>query len=221
VYKAAQEARRQVLEVAAEELEANIDDLEIVDGQVQVKGVPDKGISLKQIAATTTAFGGHYEPIFGRGRVAPPVSAPGFVAHLARVHVDQETGVVRVLDYVAVQDVGRAINPAGIEGQVRGGVAQGIGWALLERIVYDENGQLRTGTLMDYALPNSVQVPPIDVIALEVPSPEGPLGARGVGEPPIVPGAAVIANAILDATGVRPTDVPITAERLLSALRNR
>ncbi|MBV9282370.1 MAG: molybdopterin-dependent oxidoreductase, partial [Chloroflexi bacterium] len=219
VRKAAEEARRQVLAIAAEDLEAAPGDLEIVDGEVRVRGVPDRGVSLKRIAQLSTAFGGRYEPVLGHGRAAPPVSAPGFVAHLARVRVDEETGLVRLLDYLAVQDVGRIINPAGIHGQVEGGVAQGIGWALYERMVYDEEGHLRTATFADYDLPSATEVPPITTVLLEAPSPDGPLGARGVGEPPVVAGAAAIANAILDAVGVRPTELPMTPESVLAALR--
>lgn len=218
VHKAAADAKRQVLEIAADRLEAAPEDLVIVDGQVQVKGVPDRGIDVAEIASLSTAFGGKYEPILGNGRAAPPDSAPGFVAHLARVHVDEETGLVRVLDYVAVQDVGRSINPVGIEGQVYGGVVQGLGWALYEGMLYDEDGRLRTASFMDYALPSAPEIPPIDIVLVEVPSPLGPLGARGVGEPPIVAGAAAIANAIYDAVGVRPTEIPMTPERVLQAL---
>lgn len=220
VRQAAEDARRQVLALVSEELEAAPEDLEIVGDRVQVKGVPDSGMTLKQVAALSTAFGGKYEPIQGQGRVAPSISAPGFVAHLARVRVDEETGVVEVLDYVSVQDVGKIINPAGIHGQVRGGVAQGIGWALYEAIIYDEDGHLRTGSFMDYALPTMMHVPPIDSILVEVPFPGGPLGARGVGEPPVVAGAAAIANAILNATGVRPTELPMTPERVLHTLHS-
>ncbi len=218
VTKAAAEARRQVLEIAADNLEASPEDLDIVGDQVQVRGVPSRGVSLKQIARLSTSFGGKYEPILGHGRAAPPNAAPGFVAHLARVHVDEETGVVRVLDYVAIQDVGRAINPAGIADQIQGGVVQGIGWALYERLIYDDDGRLRTTTFADYDLPSSVEAPPIDTVMVEVASPEGPLGARGVGEPPVVPGGAVIASAILDATGVALTSLPMTPEQVLAAL---
>ena len=214
VMKAAEEARQQVLAIAAEHLEAAPQDLLIVDGRVQVKGVPDRGVSLAEIASMSTNFGAKYEPVYGQGRSAPPDSAPGFVAHLARVRVEPDTGYVQVLDYVSVQDVGRAINPAGIHDQVHGGVAQGIGWALLENLAYDEGGHLRTATFADYALPTGVEVPPITSLLVEVPSPEGPLGARGVGEPPVVPCAAAIANAIRDAAGVRMTDLPMTPERV-------
>jgi CO/xanthine dehydrogenase Mo-binding subunit len=219
VRKAAEEARQQVFGIVANELEAAPEDLEIVDGRVQVKGVPDRGMSLKDVAELSTGFGSSEGPVVGAGRNAPPVAAPGFVVHLARVHVDEDTGRVQVLDYVSVQDVGKAINPAGVYDQVYGGIAQGIGWALFESIAYDEDGRLRTGSFMDYALPSSTDVPPIDCVLVEVPYPDGPLGARGVGEPPIVAGAGAIANAIYDATGVRPTDLPMTAERVLALLQ--
>jgi CO/xanthine dehydrogenase Mo-binding subunit len=218
VLQAAEEARRQVFAIAAEELEAAAEDLEIVDGEVRVRGVPDRGIALQKIAQLSTMFGGHYEPILGHGRAAPPVSAPAFVAHLARVHVDQETGEVEVREYTAVQDVGKIINPAGIEDQVHGGVSQGLGWALYERIVY-EDGRLRTGSLMDYALPSIRHVPAMDSVLVEIPFEKGPLGARGVGEPPVVPTAAAVANAIYDAVGVRPTELPMTPEVVLAALQ--
>jgi CO/xanthine dehydrogenase Mo-binding subunit len=219
VMRAAQESRRQILEIAADHLEAALEDLQIVGDQVQVRGVPDRGVSLQRIAQLSTGFGQKYQPVLGHGRVGQPQAAPGFVAHLARVHVDSDTGVVRILEYVSAQDVGRAINPAGVEGQVRGGVTQGIGWALYEQIVYDESGHLRTGTFADYDLPSAPEIPLIENIMIEVPSTDGPLGARGVGEPPVVPGAAAIANAIYDAIGLRPTDLPITPEKVLALLR--
>ncbi len=142
-----------------------------------------------------------------------------FAAHVARVAVDPETGEVRVLDYVAAQDVGRAINRAEVEGQIHGGVMQGIGWALFEGLQYDENGQLLTATLMDYALPQSESAPTITPLVVEVPSGLGPFGARGVGEPPVVPVAATIANAIRDAVGVRMTQLPMSPERVFASLQ--
>ncbi|HXG04334.1 MAG TPA: molybdopterin cofactor-binding domain-containing protein, partial [Candidatus Binatia bacterium] len=126
-------------------------------------------------------------------------------------------GRVRPLRHLVVQDVGRAINPAAIEGQIMGAVAQGTGWALLERMAYDAEGRLMSATLLDYALPAADQVPPIEAHLVEVPSEEGPLGARGVGEPPVVAAAAAIANAVADATGVRPTALPITSAWLAGA----
>jgi CO/xanthine dehydrogenase Mo-binding subunit len=218
VLSAAREARTQIFTIAAEMLEAAIDDLELREGKVMVKGVPEKHVTLQQIAASSMNFGAPYEPVLGRGRSANRFASPTFTAHLAKVAVDPETGQVRVLDYVAVQDVGRAINPAEVEGQIHGGVVQGIGWALFEEMAYDENGQLLTSTLMDYALPQSRDIPTITPLLVEIPSPLGPFGAKGVGEPPVIPVAAAIANAIRDAVGVRMTELPMTPERVFAAL---
>jgi len=219
VLKAASDARTQIFIIAAEMLEASPEDMELRDGRVMVKGVPEKYITLQQIAANSMRFGAPYEPVYGRGRSANRVSSPMFAAHLARVAVDPETGEVRVLDYIAAQDVGRAINPAEVEGQIHGGVVQGIGWALFEGMAYDEQGQLLTSTLMDYALPHSQDAPIITPILVEVPSELGPFGAKGVGEPPVVPVAAAIANAIRDAVGVRLSELPMTPERVYDAMR--
>ena len=219
VLAAARDARDQVFTIAAEMLEASAVDMELRDGKVMVKGVPEKYVTLQQIAANSMRFGAPYEPVYGRGRSANRVSSPMFAAHLARVAVDPETGEVRVLDYVAAQDVGRAINPAEVEGQIHGGVVQGMGWALFEGMAYDEYGQLLTPTLMDYALPHSQDVPTITPLLVEVPSELGPFGAKGVGEPPVVAVAAAIANAIRDAVGVRMTQIPMTPERIFASLR--
>jgi CO/xanthine dehydrogenase Mo-binding subunit len=219
VLAAARDARTQVFSIAAEMLEASAEDMELRDGKVMVKGVPEKYVTLQQIAANSMRFGAPYEPVYGRGRSANRVSSPMFAAHLAKVAVDPETGEVRVLDYIAAQDVGRAINPAEVEGQIHGGVVQGIGWALLEGMTYDEQGQLLTSTLMDYALPQSQDVPIITPLLVEVPSALGPFGAKGVGEPPVVPVAAAIANAIRDAVGVHMTQLPMTPERVFASLR--
>lgn len=219
VQAAAREAHSQLLTIASEMVEASPDDLEMREGRIVVKGVPEKFVTLQQIAANTMRFGAPYEPVYGRGRSAIRVPSPAFAAHLAKVAVDPETGEVRVLDYVAAQDVGRAINPAEVEGQIHGGVVQGIGWALFEGMTYDEDGQLLTSTLMDYALPLGKDVPTITALVVEVPSNLGPFGARGVGEPPVVPVAAAIANAVKDAVGARVTEIPMTPERVLAAMQ--
>lgn len=221
VLAAASDARKQILDIASDMLEAAPEDLELADGKVSVKGVPGKSIELTKITRSSMRYAGRYEPVYGRGRVANKVSSPMFAAHLAKVAVDPDTGEVRVLDYVAAQDVGFAINPAEVEGQIHGGVTQGIGWALFEGMVYSEDGQLLTSTLMDYALPLSKDVPNITPILVKVPSALGPFGAKGVGEPPVVPVAAAIANAIRDAVGVRVTQLPITPERLYTALHKQ
>ncbi len=218
VLKAAEDARQQVLEIAGQRLEASPEDLEIADGKVSVKGLPSRSITLKEIATRSMNFGAKYAPVFGRGNSAITSSAPGFAAHLVKVKVDQETGDVEVLDYVAVQDVGFAINPGEVEGQIHGGVTQGLGWALYEQMVYDENGTLLSGSLMDYAIQNAPQVPSIDVQLVQIPAPDGPFGAKGVGEPPIIPGGAAVANAIFDATNVRINELPAVPERVLHAI---
>jgi len=218
VLAAAQDARSQILSVAAEMLEASTDDLDIEGDRVVVRGAPGKDVTLKQIASASMRYAGKYAPVYGSGRSALSTTSPVFGVHVARVAVDPETGSVRVLDYLAVQDVGFAINPAEVEGQIVGGITQGLGWALYEGYVYDENGQLLTSTLMDYALPHSPEVPRITPVLVEIPSPLGPFGAKGVGEPPVVPVSAAIANAIHDAVGARVTQLPITPERLFKAM---
>jgi CO/xanthine dehydrogenase Mo-binding subunit len=218
VQQAAAEARQQILDIAAQHLEAAAEDLEIVDGSVRVKGVPSSGVSLKQIAQMSMSFGAKYEPVFGRGSTAITESAPGFAVHLAEVEIDDVTGETKVCRYVAVQDVGFAINPAAVEGQIHGGVAQGIGWALYEGMSYDADGQLLTASLMDYALPRAEMIPPIETVLVEVPSERGAYGSKGVGEPPAIPGPAAIANAIRDAAGVRVTEIPIKPQALARRL---
>src|SRR5437763_1138002 len=219
VLAAAQDARNQILSIASEMLEAAVGDLDIEGNKVVVRGTPSKSVALSEIASASMRFAGQYEPVYGRGRAAIKQSSPMFAVHVAKVAVDPETGEVRVLDYVAVQDVGFAINPAEVEGQIFGGVTQGIGWALFERLVYDENGQVLTASLMDYALPLSKDIPKITPVLDEIPSALGPFGAKGVGEPPVVPVGAAIANAVRDAVGTRVTQLPITPERLFEAMQ--
>jgi CO/xanthine dehydrogenase Mo-binding subunit len=222
VLKAAEDARIQTLLLASEELEADPADLEIVDGKVQVKGVPDKAINLSQLAGETMRFGGRYAPVLGQGRNAVRDRAPGFCAQLAEVEVDQETGEVTVQRLVIIQDVGRAINPLAVEGQMMGGAMQGLGWALHENMIYSEDGQNLTATLMDYTIPHFTDSPvDLETVLIEVPADTGPLGARGVGEPPVVPTAGAVANAVKAATGVRVTDIPMTAPRVLTAIQGQ
>lgn len=216
VIQAASEARAQVLEIASEEFEAAVEDLEIVDGSVQVRGVPGKAIPLGELAGKTMQFGGRYAPVMGHGRHADNTASPAFCAQLAEVEVDPDTGRVDVQRLVLVQDVGRAINPLAIQGQMMGGAVQGLGWALHEELVYDESGQLLSGTWMEYDLPSADRAPAnIEMELVEVPSDRGPYGARGVGEPPVIATAAAVANAIADATGRRLTQLPMTPPRVL------
>ena len=216
VHEAATEARRQLLEIATDELEAAPDDLEIIDGRVAVRGVPDRFVEITKLVALSTDFMGRYRPIQATGRSAVQGASPQFTVHIARVKVDRETGDFALTGYAAIQDVGRAINPAEIEGQVHGGAAQSLGRAFGEQMVYDSEGQLRTGTLVDYELPTVDMMPAVDVHLLEIASPHGPLGAKGVGEPPAIPGAAALAIAVSRATGVRVRDLPIDRSKLVS-----
>ena len=146
-------------------------------------------------------FGGRYEPIEGHGGSAQTRGAPSVAAHLSHVRVDRETGEVEVLEHVIAQDVGRALNPALVEGQMRGGAAQGIGWALYEQLEHDEDGRLLTGSFLDYAIPRAENVPEIDTLIVEVPAPDGPYGAKGIGEAPVVAAPAAVANAVAAALG--------------------
>jgi CO/xanthine dehydrogenase Mo-binding subunit len=220
VRAAAEDARRQILEVAGSELEISPDDLELVDGEVRAVGSPDTKLSLARVARLTTGFGGRYPPVAGNGRTVPRELAPSAAVSLAHVRVDPDTGEVRCLRIVAAQDVGRAINPSLCEGQITGGAAQSLGWALLEELRHDDDGRLLNGSFLGYALPRAEQVPPIEPILVEVPSPYGPFGARGIGESAIVPGAAAIANAVAAATGARFHELPLTPARVWRALRD-
>jgi CO/xanthine dehydrogenase Mo-binding subunit len=218
VQLAAEDARRQVLHVAAMELEAEESDLVLRGGAVFPKGKPDRGISLAQLGAKLSGFASPYPPIEGHGSAMPPEIAPSAACAIVHARVDFDTGRVELVEYVAVQDVGRAINPALCEGQMRGGAVQAIGMALFEELNHDADGQLLSGSFMSYTLPRSDSVPEIECVIVEVPAPHGPLGARGIGESAVVPGAAAVANAISRAAGVRLQQLPMTPQRIWEAL---
>jgi CO/xanthine dehydrogenase Mo-binding subunit len=220
VQRAAEAAREKLLQAASEELEIGPGDLEVVDGVVRAVGAPDRSISVEDIAKKALRFGGRYEPVEGHGGSAQTSLAPSVSAHIAHVRVDRGTGEVELLGYAIVQDVGKALNPALVEGQMRGGAAQAIGWALYEELVHDEDGQLLSGSFLDYAIPSADRVPPIDTVIVEVAAPDGPFGAKGIGEAPVVPGPAAIANAIHAATGVRLRELPMTPPRVWAALND-
>jgi CO/xanthine dehydrogenase Mo-binding subunit len=221
VERAAREARERLLKVAAAELEIAPEDLEVVDGEVRPVGAPGRAVSLAELASKTLTFGSPHEPIEGYGGVAQVSRAPGAAAHLSHVRVDPETGGVTAVAHVIAQDVGRALNPALVEGQMQGGTAQGIGWALLEELAYDENGQLRSGSFAEYTMPSAELVPAIETLIVEVPAPDGPFGAKGVGEPPVVAVPPAVANAIAAASGARMRELPMTPMRVWNALRER
>ena len=220
IAKAATDAKQKLLEIAADEFEASAEDLEIIEGKAQVKGVPDKQIPIGNLVSISRSRLGGLGPVVGEGTDAMPENAPGFVVHLTKVHVDPDTGHITPLHYVAVQDVGFAMNPLLVEGQMQGGGIQGLGMGLNEQVIYDADGQLLTGTFMDYDLPRIDTVPTFESVIVENPSRIGPFGARGIGEPPITAGAAALANAVKDATGVRVNKLPIRAPELWEAMHS-
>jgi carbon-monoxide dehydrogenase large subunit len=223
---AARALRDRVRRVAAALLEAHEDDVELSGGRASVRGTPDRGLTLGQLGRTV-----HFRSNELRG-VEPSLEATVHYtnpqawtftngAHLAVVEVDLETGAVRVVKYVAVDDCGRLVNPALVDGQVRGGVVQGIGGALMEHCVYDASGQLLTGTLMDYAVPTAAGLPPIEVHHLETPAPHLAGGFKGAGEGGTTGAPGAILNAVNDALapyGAMLTEQPVTSERVLRAL---
>src|SRR5881398_217062 len=172
-------------------------------------------MSLKEIAAKAAQTGG---PLTAAASVNAGGQAPGFTTQFCDVEVDPETGKVTILRFVAAQDVGKAIHPSYVEGQIQGGVAQGIGWALNEEYIYDKSGRLDNAGFLDYRVPVASDMPMIEAVMIEVPNPRHPFGARGVGEVPIVPPMAAVANAVADATGIRMRDLPISPPKLRAAI---
>jgi len=220
VLQAAEDARRQTFEIAAAELEASVHDLELVDGKITVRGAPSKGITLATIGKKGNLYMSKTPPVLGKANPAFTQQAPGFAAQLARLELDPDTGEVTLLDFVVVQDVGKAINPMGVAGQMQGGAVQSIGMALTEGLQFDDSGRLTNPSLLDYRKLTAADLPNLETIIVEVPAPAGPFGARGVGEPPIIPAPAAIANAIQNATGARLTELPMSPERIALALVN-
>jgi CO/xanthine dehydrogenase Mo-binding subunit len=219
VLLAAEGARRQLFEIAAAELEADPDDLEIRDGAIHPRGAPSRSVTLHTLG--TRVASGDCPPVDGTGRAPYLPPSPSVTVHLAHVRVDAETGRVDVLGWAAAQDVGRALNPALCEGQLHGGIAQAIGWALYEELLADEDGQLLNGAFTGYAIPGTGDVPELDTRLVEVPAPDGPFGAKGIGEAPVVAGPAAVANAIAAATGARLRRLPMTPERVWAALHEQ
>jgi CO/xanthine dehydrogenase Mo-binding subunit len=221
VLAAAEDARSQLVHIAARELEVDPDSCVIADGRIGSADAGGKSLSLASLGARLTGFGSAHPPVEGHGTAVPPELAPSAAAALVHVAVDTDTGEVLIREYVAIQDVGRAINPSLCEGQMTGGAAQSIGFALYEELAHDELGQILSGSFLNYALPSTETVPRIETVIVEVPSPYGPHGARGIGESAIVPGAPAIANAVAAATGVRPQELPMTRPRVWRALSGR
>ena len=228
---AAEQARTFLLKEAAEMLKFDAADLESRDDRIFPKEMPEAGISIEEVSASLRAKG---ILVTGTGTFTPatpealdpetglgiPYGAYSYATQIAEVEVDTETGEVTVLRLTAAQDVGRAINPMAIEGQIEGGVAQGVGYALMEEVVV-EDGVIVNPSFSNLLIPTALDVPPIKSVIVEVPEPTGPYGAKGTGEPPACPTAAAIINAIYDAVGVQITSTPVTAEKVYMALKKK
>ncbi len=214
---AAEATREALIEAAALQLEIAPEDLELADGAVRPRGAPGRAIPIARLVRANERAG--RAPIEGHARSEILSLSPSVAGHVAHVRVDRESGRVAVLGQHLVQDVGRVLNPALVAGQQRGAVAQAVGWALRERLAHDAKGQPLTTTFLDYALPRAGDVGQVDVTSVEVPSPDGPFGAKGIGEAPVIPGPAAIANAIAAATGVRLRRLPMDPPSVWRALR--
>jgi CO/xanthine dehydrogenase Mo-binding subunit len=226
VLKASRELRGQLLSAAATLLGVDLDAVELADGVVRaadgrslplpelLRACSRMGVPRSQLGVYHAPAGEPVDLEKGAGKVFPDYT---YGAHAAEVEVDTETGVVKVLKLVAVHDVGRAINPLSVEGQIQGGAVQGLGYALMEDVVV-ERGVNMTTSFASYLIPSAVDVPDVRAIVVESGEGLGPFGARGIGEPPIGPPAAAVANAIEDATGARLSGLPLTSERIARAL---
>ncbi len=211
-YEAGQDIKRQMTARAAEIWQVRPEDVTYERGVLQCRTDPSKRFTFQQLAAQLQATGG---TIVGRASVDPPGAGGAFATHLVDVEVDPETGKVTILRYTAVQDTGKAIHPSYVEGQMQGGAVQGIGWALNEEYVYNDQGVMTNASFLDYRMPTSLDLPMIDTVIVEVPNPGHPFGVRGVGEVPIVPPPAALANAIYRAVGVRMRRLPMAPGRVL------
>jgi carbon-monoxide dehydrogenase large subunit len=223
VYRAAGVVQDKARRIAAHMLEAAPEDVVLSEGRYQVKGTPEPSLTLMQIA--DRAYGGSLPDDMTPGLEAtdyfkPPKLTYPFGAHVAVVEVERDTGIVHVRDIYSVDDCGPRVSPMLAEGQVHGGLAQGIAQALWEEMVYDENGQLLTGSLMDYAAPRAPMLPSFKTDQTETPTPRNPLGAKGIGEAATIGSTPAIVNAVVDALGARHLDMPLRPERVWRALQD-
>ncbi len=219
VQQGAQDAKNQLMVMAANALECNVEDLELASGDITVKGSPEKRISIQALTMQTAGFGTVFPSIVGKGNTAAGRPVPTFTAVAVKVEVDPDTGEVTILDAVCVEDVGQAINPTLVEGQIQGGLSQALGIGLSEEMQWDEKGILRNPTLLDYRIPTALDLPNLHAELMNFGAGLNELyGAKGVGEPPIIAGAAALANAVYNAVGARVHVIPVTAERILKAL---
>src|SRR3984957_14892053 len=216
--QAAEKVVEQLKSRAAQIWDIPVEAVEWKDGQAFPAGSNAGAFDPLSIAAIALKSGRTGGPISAEVSLNAQGAGPGFATHLCDVEVDPETGHVTILRYTAVQDVGKAIHPSYVEGQVQGGAVQGVGWALSEEYIYNSKGQMENAGFLDYRCPVASDVPMIEAVLVEVPNPRHPFGARGVGEVPIIPPMAAIANAICSATGLRMPDLPISPPKLRAAM---
>lgn len=215
-YNAAEDVKAEMSRRAAQQLEVDDDDIEFQEGSFVCKSDPTQRLTFAEVAASQGSTGG---PITGKGAINASGPGNAFAVHIVDVEVDPDTGKVKILRYTAVQDVGKAVHPSYVEGQIQGGAVQGIGWALSEGYFYTADGQLANPTFLDYRMPTTFDIPLIETILVEVPNPASPHGIRGVGEVPLVPPMAAIANALYDALGCRLGELPMSPDRVVAALQ--
>ncbi len=227
-HAAAESVRDKIVQLASDELEVAPGDLELIGGVVRVKGSPDQAIPLGELAVRANPLRGAVTPGTQPGLEAtayfgPECGSTASGVHAMLVEVDVETALVEIKRYVVVHDCGRVINPLLVEGQIHGGVAHGIGNAFYEQLVYDESGQLLNASFMDYLLPTATDVPRIETVHVETPSPLNPLGVKGVGEAGAIPTGALFAQAVEDALadlGVEINEMPLSPNRLFEIIRD-
>lgn len=215
-YQAANDIKDQLINRAAMIWGIDKDQVIYNDGIIESKVDTGLRISFKELAEQLNETGG---PVSASASVSPMEAGAAYAVHIVDVEVDPETGKIDVLRYTALQDVGKAVHPAYVEGQIQGGVAQGVGWTLNEEYFYDSDGRMKNVSLLDYRMPIAMDLPMIDVVLVEVANPGHPYGVRGVGEVPIVPPLPAIADAVYNATGVRFYDLPINPSRVVNALQ--
>ena len=217
-YEAAQDIKQQMIERAARIWDISPEDVEYSDGVISHKSEPELRFTFKELAARLNGTGG---PIAGRANVDPRGVGGAFAVHIVDVEVDPDTGKVEILRYTALQDAGKAIHPGYVEGQIQGGAVQGIGWALNEEYYFNDSGEMANSSFLDYRMPTALDLPMIDTVVVEKANPGHPYGVRGVGEIPIVPPMAAIANAIYSAIGVRMNQLPMNPGRVLESIWNK
>ena len=225
VFTAVQRLKEKMKQIAAHMLEASASDVTLEDGNFFVAGSPQKSVSFTDVAMTANL-----------SNTLPPTIEPGlettvfwepescvfpFGTHVCVVEVDKDTGDAEIIRYVAVDDCGRQLNPMLVAGQVHGGIAQGVGQAMYEGVIYGEDGQLLTATLMDYAMPLSTELPSFELDHTVTPTPVNPLGVKGVGEAGTIGSTPAVANAIADALGVAHIDMPFTREKLWKVIHQK